>query len=63
MKHYLCIVGNFDGADIIYQECVDRGIYQYYKEAKQKGPVADIRTGDMLFLVYKKTSLDIRQHI
>ena len=54
MKYYLCIVGKFDGAGTIYDECVERGIYQYYCDTRQKGPVAAIESGDILVLVNEK---------
>lgn len=54
MKYYLCTVGEFEGSRTIYDECVERGIYQYYRDTRQKGPVAAIESGDILVLVNAK---------
>ena len=54
MKYYLCIVGNFDGNEEIYQECVSRSIYQYYEATHQKGAVTSIKSGDVLILTTNK---------
>lgn len=54
MKYYLCIVGNFEGAQTIYQECIERRIYQYHDTTRQKGPVYEIAPGDVLVLTTNK---------
>lgn len=54
MKYYLCAVGNFEGASTIYEECIERQLYQYHKDIPQKGPVSNIVAGDILILVSGK---------
>lgn len=54
MKYYLCIVGNFEEAPTIYQECIERGLYQYYDETRQQGAVKGIEAGDVLILTTNK---------
>lgn len=54
MKYYLCIVGNFEGGEQIYEECIERGLYQYFDETRQKGAVTDIEQGDILILTTNK---------
>lgn len=47
-------MGDFEGASTIYEECIERQLYQYHETTRQKGPVANIVAGDMLILVSSK---------
>ena len=50
MEYYLCIVGRFNGNEQIFQECIERGIFQYFDATRQKGAATAIKQGDVLLL-------------
>ena len=54
MNYFWCVIGNFDGAEAIFQECITQNIYQYHKSTFQKGPVGSVKAGDVLILTYGK---------
>ena len=54
MRYYLCILGNFPEVDDIYDDCIQRGIYQYHESTRQKGVANSIGEGATLILVYRK---------
>ena len=54
MRYYLCILGNFPEVDDIYNDCINKGIYQYHKSTRQKGAVDSVEEGSKLILVYRK---------
>ena len=54
MRYYLCILGNFPDVDDIYDDCLQRGIYQYHESTRQKGAANSVEGGATLILVYRK---------
>ncbi len=50
MKYYLCLVGNFDGADRILAHCLNNDVYQYHEDTRQKGAGGNIVAGDTIIL-------------
>ncbi len=54
MRYYLCILGNFPDVDDIYNDCIQRGIYQYHESTRQKGVADSVEEDSTLILVYRK---------
>ena len=56
MKYYLCLVGNFEGSNIILEHCLEKNVYQYHEDTRQKGAGVHIVAGDIIILGYKSNN-------
>lgn len=54
MRYYLCILGNFPDVEDIYNDCIQRGIYQYHESTRQKGVADSVEEDSTIILVYRK---------